>query len=169
MAGSGRARGDRGRGPARALAYPALTGCPQAGDRVLLNTTALDLGLGTGGYALVVAIPVRLPPDTVPGGHLVKARYTPLQATVPGADEQGSPHYEVLRDAHYIGGMPVVVADLHSALPAVLAGVFDRPNGPGREQGRQLIRRPWSTSCRTAARCPHGSPGPARRSRRRGG
>jgi hypothetical protein len=108
----------------RALAYPALTGPPQPGDRVLLNTTALDLGLGTGGYALVVAVPGRLPPDPELPGHLVKARYTPLQATVLGADEQGSPHHEVLRDADDIGGMPVVVADLHSALPAVLAGVF---------------------------------------------
>jgi hypothetical protein len=112
----------------RALAYPALTGFPRPGDRVLLNTTALDLGLGTGGYALVVAIPDRLPPDPggpQPGGCLVKARYTPLQVTVPGADEQSSPYHEVLRDADDIGGMPVVVADLHSALPAVLAGVFD--------------------------------------------
>ncbi len=109
----------------RALAYPALTGRPQPGDRVLVNTTALDLGLGTGGYALVVAVPDRLPPDAPLAGHLVKARYTPLQATVLGADEQGSPHHDVLRDADDIGGMPVVVADLHSALPAVLAGVFD--------------------------------------------
>ena len=112
-----------------ALAYPALTGRPQPGDRVLLNTTALDLGLGTGGYALVIAIPDRLPPDPALPGHLVKARYSPLQATVLGADEQGSPHHDVLRDADDIGGMPVVVADLHSALPAVLAGVFsaERP------------------------------------------
>jgi Protein of unknown function (DUF3866) len=109
----------------RALAYPALTGRPQAGDRVLLNTTALDLGLGTGGYALVVAVPDRLPADPELPGHLVKARYTPLQATVLGADEQGSPHHDVLRDADDIGGMPVVLADLHSALPAVLAGIFD--------------------------------------------
>ena len=108
----------------RALAYPALVGLPRTGDRVLLNTTALDLGLGTGGYALVIAIPDRLPPDPALGGHLVKARYTPLQATVAGADEQGSPHHDVLREADDIGGMPVVVADLHSALPAVLAGAF---------------------------------------------
>jgi len=116
----------------RALAYPALTGLPRTGDRVLLNTTALDLGLGTGGYALVVAIPDRLPPDPALAGHLVKARYTPLQVTVAGADEQG----DVLRDADDIGGMPVVVADLHSALPAVLAGVFDdaeRNGGAGNE------------------------------------
>jgi Protein of unknown function (DUF3866) len=122
--------------PERALAYPALTGCPQAGDRVLLNTTALDLGLGTGGYALVVAVPDRLPPDQELGGHLVKARYTPLQATVAGADEQGSPHHDVLRDADDIGGMPVVVADLHSALPAVLAGVFDAAERPGTHVAR---------------------------------
>jgi hypothetical protein len=109
----------------RALGYPALTGRPEPGDRVLLNTTALDLGLGTGGYALVVAIPDRLPPDPALAGHLVKARYTPLQATVLGADEQGSPHHDVLRDADDLEGMPVVLADLHSALPAALAGVFD--------------------------------------------
>ena len=80
----------------RALAYPALTGRPQVGDRVLLNATALELGLGTGGYALVVAVPDRLPDAPAGPGHLVKARYTPLQATVLGADEQGSPHHEVL-------------------------------------------------------------------------
>ncbi|HEY2575577.1 MAG TPA: DUF3866 family protein [Streptosporangiaceae bacterium] len=105
----------------RALAYPALTGLPQPGDRVLLNTTALAQGLGTGGYAFVVAVPGRLPPDPPPSGHLVKARYTPLQATVQGADEQGSPHHELLRDADDLGAMPVIIADLHSALPAVLA------------------------------------------------
>src|SRR6202161_2392803 len=109
----------------RALAYPALTGYPRPGDRVLVNTTALDLGLGTGGYALVVAIPDRLPPDPELAGHLVKARYTPLQATVLGADEQGSPHHDVLRDADDVGGMAGVGGGLHSALPAVLAGLFD--------------------------------------------
>ena len=112
-----------------ALAYPALTGRPQVGDRVLLNATALELGLGTGGYALVVAVPERLPADPAGPGHLVKARYTPLQVTVLGADEQGSPHHEALRDADDLDGMPVVVADLHSAVPAVLAAL--RADMPG--------------------------------------
>jgi Protein of unknown function (DUF3866) len=115
-------------GAARALAYPALVGSPQPGDVVLLNTTALAMGLGTGGYAMVVAVPDRFPPDPSGPGHLVKARYTPLQATVLGADEQDSAHHEVLRDADSVGGMPVVVADLHSALPAIVAGLhLDRP------------------------------------------
>ncbi len=108
----------------RALAYPELTGRPEPGDRVLLNTSALALGLGTGGYALVAAVPDRLPADPSGPGHLVKARYTPLQATVLGADEQGSPYHDTLREADDLGGMPVVVADLHSALPAVLAALF---------------------------------------------
>jgi hypothetical protein len=111
-----------------ALAYPPLVGEPAVGDRVLLNTAALDLGLGTGGYAFVVAMPDRLPPDAAaavdrPDGHVVKARYTPLQAIVAGVDEQSSPHHTTLADADDIGGMPVITADLHSALPAVVAGV----------------------------------------------
>ncbi|MCW2879332.1 MAG: hypothetical protein JWQ95_3432 [Sphaerisporangium sp.] len=111
-------------GECRALAYPGLVGRPEPGDMVLLNTTALAMGLGTGGYAMVVAVPDRLPEDPQGPGHLVKARYTPLQATVLGADEQDSPFHEILRDADSVGGMPVIVADLHSALPAILCGLY---------------------------------------------
>lgn len=124
-------------GPAtvRALAYPALVGVPQPGDPVLLNVSALARGLGTGGYALVVApgSAGRLPADPEPGpGHLVKARYTPLQAMVLGVDDQESPHHGVLRDADDLDQMPVVVADLHSALPAVVAGIrWADARGPG--------------------------------------
>jgi len=109
--------------PIRALAYPALVGLPRIGDRVLLNVGALAAGLGTGGYALVVAIPDRLPADADMPGHIVKSRYTPLQVMVASADEQGSPHHELLQSADSLEQMPVVVADLHSALPAVLAGI----------------------------------------------
>ncbi len=114
----------------RALAYEQLVGRPVAGDRVLLNTAALARGLGTGGYAMVVALPEALPADPPAGpGHLVKARYTPLQAMVLGVDEQESEHHDALAAADDLGGAPVVVADLHSALPAVLAGV--RAQVPG--------------------------------------
>lgn len=110
----------------RALAYTQIVGTPHPGDHVLLNVSALARGLGTGGYALVVgpAQPATpLPPDPTPGpGHLVKARYTPLQALVLGVDEQESPHHDTLRDADDLAHTPVVVADLHSALPAVVAG-----------------------------------------------
>jgi hypothetical protein len=114
----------------RALAYVDLVGIPAVGDLVLLNVNAQMMGLGTGGYALVVAIPDRLPADRPAGpGHLVKARYTPLQTTVLGVDEQGSEHHEALREADDLDAMPVVVADLHSALAPVLAGLLaDAPH-----------------------------------------
>lgn len=115
-----------------ALAYTDLMAAPSVGDRVLLNVAALDRGLGTGGYALVIAVldaegrVTAQPPQ--PSGHLVKARYLPLQAMVAGADEQGSAHHELLADADSIDGMPVIVADLHSALaPVLLAIAHDRP------------------------------------------
>jgi hypothetical protein len=121
-------------GPVRALAYPELVGEPAPGDRVLLNVSALVMGLGTGGYALVVALPDHLPEDPAPdgttrdGGHLVKARYTPLQPILLGVDEEASPYREIMAGADGLDGMPVVTADLHSALPAILAGVrADRP------------------------------------------
>ena len=107
-----------------ALAYTDLVGRCQPGDRVLLNVNALSSGLGTGGLALVVAIPDRLPADpSSTRGHVVKARYTPLQTIVLGVDEQESPHHDVLADASGIDAMPVIMADLHSAVPAILAGL----------------------------------------------
>jgi hypothetical protein len=106
----------------RALAYPAIVGDPEPGDRVLLNLTAQELGLGTGGYALVIALPDRLPPDPVrsgPAEAVVKARYTPHQVVLTAAAPAAAD----------LGGMPVVTADLHSALPAIVAGV--QASAPG--------------------------------------
>jgi hypothetical protein len=115
-----------------ALVYTDLMATPRVGDRVLLNVAALERGLGTGGYALVIAVldaegrVTAQPPQ--PAGHLIKARYLPLQAMVAGADEQGSVHHQLLAEADSIDGMPVIVADLHSALaPILLAIADDRP------------------------------------------
>jgi hypothetical protein len=113
---------------ARALAYPALVGDVGEGDRVLVNTSAVALGLGTGGFHLVVAVLDRTADQRAGGdptgpGHLVKARYTPLQAIVLGVDEEASPHRAAMAATEDLDDLPVVVADLHSALPAVLAGI----------------------------------------------
>lgn len=113
-------------GRCAALAYPALVGQPEPGMRVLLNTTALERGLGTGGYAFIIALADDFPIDLMQGpGHVVKARYTPLQAMVLGVDEPDSPHHEVLAQADDLLGLPVVMADLHSAVPAMIAGARD--------------------------------------------
>src|SRR6478735_2655539 len=178
----------------RALGYVGVVGDLAPGTAVLLNTTALERGLGTGGLAIVVAAPAALPRPvddvtTVPG-HVVKARYTPSQTMVLGVDEQDSEHHAVLADADDVDGLPVVVADLHSALPAVLAGVrdaapslrvayvmsdggalpidFSRTVAGLREAGwpRTMSSAPTSSSCRrgraTSARA-RGGASPARR------
>src|SRR5688500_2881976 len=97
-------------GPVRALAYTAMVGEPAVGERVLLNASALLKGLGTGGLAFVVARPDDLPADPPPGpGHIVKARYTPMQQMLLAVDEQDSPHHPRLAEAEDLAGMPVVV------------------------------------------------------------
>ena len=104
----------------RALAYPEQVGEPSIGERVILSAAAALAGLGTGGVMFVVALPDRLPSDPEPQpGHIVKARYTPSQWMTLGVDEQQSPYHDLLQDASSIDGMPVITADLHSALPAI--------------------------------------------------
>ncbi len=115
-------------GSVRALAYLDLVGELSQGDRVLLSTGALELGLGTGGLAFVIAAPDRLPPDPPGGpGHIVKARYTPQQYVALAIDEQDSPHHAALASgpaaAGELEGMPVLVGDVHSALAPILVGV----------------------------------------------
>ncbi|MCT1690407.1 DUF3866 family protein [Brevibacterium sp. p3-SID960] len=107
-----------------AIAYTDMVGTPAAGDRVLVNVSALARRLGTGGFGLIVALPQKLPDDPPPQpGHMVKDRYAPLQTMVLGVDDQESEHHATIRDTSSLSGLPVVVADLHSALPAILAGI----------------------------------------------
>ncbi len=113
----------------RAVAYEAITGIPSVGEGVRLEVSALDRVLGTGGHAMVCARPDVLPADPPREGHLVKARYMPDQVMVAGVDEQGTDHHGLLArpiDDLDLGGMPAVVADLHSSLLAVLAGMRAR-------------------------------------------
>src|SRR3989440_5709688 len=99
---------DLGDGNERAYVLTQLTGSVAVGDRVVVNTTAVELGLGTGGWHVVHW---NLSHDFAGEslGHVMKARYTPVQTDVdaPGA---------ALVD---LGGMPVVVVELHSQLAAV--------------------------------------------------
>lgn len=117
---------DDGAGTLSAIAYEELTGRPRAGEQVLLNTNAVRRELGTGGDAMVVARTEVLPETAEVRGHMVKARYTPMQTMVDALDDPDSAHYETVRQATGIDGMPVVVADLHSSLPAIVAGIRAR-------------------------------------------
>ncbi|HEU5308835.1 MAG TPA: DUF3866 family protein [Acidimicrobiia bacterium] len=108
---------DLGHGPERAYALTQLTGPVALGDRVVVNTTAVELGLGTGGWH-VVHWNLERDGWSEPGpGHIIKGRYTSIQADVGSTEE----HLEALAEVETIDGMPVVVAALHSQLPAVAA------------------------------------------------
>ena len=105
--------------PGVAVAFTDLVGPLGAGDEVVVNTAAVALGLGTGGFHLVVSSRDAGPPDVGHGGRVMKARYTPLQAAVRAVEET---HRDVLEGSGGLGGTPVVCAPLHSMIAPVAAG-----------------------------------------------
>lgn len=116
--------------PHRAVSYPPLAGHCSIGERVLCNTTAVDLGLGTGGEHFLVARAGEgvVLDDHVPG-HIMKLRYTPLQRDVTTVEEPASPHHEVMAGARMLDGLPVVCCGLHSQVPLVAAAAKERRPG----------------------------------------
>ncbi|MBM3674339.1 MAG: DUF3866 family protein [Actinobacteria bacterium] len=109
---------DLGDGPERAYVLSQLTGTVATGDSVVVNTTAVELGLGTGGWHVVHWNLARTEWTEKGPGHIIKARYTSLQADVGSTEEHLDPD---LADLTSIDGMPVVAAALHSQVPAVAA------------------------------------------------
>ncbi|MHB0938592.1 MAG: DUF3866 family protein [Armatimonadota bacterium] len=111
-----------------AVVYPDLVGAGQPGDFVLMNTTAMELELGTGGQHFVIArtqlgapvLPERVSRDE---GHIMKLRYTPLQMRVLAAEEEASPYHDALRTMDRLPGTPVICLGLHSQLAPAAAGV----------------------------------------------
>jgi hypothetical protein len=105
-----------------ALAYPALVGPVAPGDRVLLNTTAVWLGLGSGGAHFVVAVEGRDEREAEGPGHTMKLRYTPQQVKVLAVEEPDSPARQAMETAASLEHTPVVWVPLHSLLATVAAG-----------------------------------------------
>jgi len=106
----------------RAYVLTQLIGPVEAGDRVVVNTTAVDLGLGTGGWHVVHW---NLARDGWAGqgggdGHVMKLRYTSLQADSGAAEER----HPDLPDS--LPGTPVVAIAVHSQLAAVAAAFAQR-------------------------------------------
>ena len=102
-----------------------LIGPVAVGDRVVLNTTAVELGLGTGGWHFVHWNLARQTWSEPGGGRVMKLRYTSLQVDA-GAAEEDEP-FEPPVD---LAGTPVVACTLHSQV-ACVAAAFARL-APGR-------------------------------------
>jgi hypothetical protein len=98
----------------RAYAFSHITGDVHIGDKVVVNTTAVDLNLGTGGWHFVLWNLEHDDVDTPRGGHIMKARYTPVQLDT-GVREE----FEDYPTSSDLEGMPVIVAPLHSHIPAI--------------------------------------------------
>lgn len=102
------------------IAYPRLTGGVEAGDTVLVNTRAVELGLGSGGFAVLYANLTRgldLPADE--GAHVMALPYTPGQVAIRFAEEDGA-------QRERIDDLPVVCTSLHSQLAPVCAALAGR-------------------------------------------
>lgn len=104
-----------------ALVYESLFGDVAVGDQVLVNTTAADLKLGTGGYDFAITN-LSHPAGQAGGGpgHIIKLRYTPLQFAVNCEEEKNPQALDAVTD---LGGMPVVAAGLHSQVALIAAGI----------------------------------------------
>lgn len=102
------------------IAYPRLTGPVEEGDTVIVNTRAVELGLGSGGFGVLYANLTRglnLPAEEE--AHVVALPYTPGQLATRFAEEDG-----VARER--IDDLPVVCTGLHSQLAPVCAGLAGR-------------------------------------------
>ncbi len=101
--------------------YPSITGAVREGDEVLLNTTAVRLTLGSGGFHIVMAILNRNEKErNAPSGHIMKGRYTPFQLAVQCVEEEEHPLYSPETRGGDLQGFPILLFSLHSMLPASL-------------------------------------------------
>ncbi len=108
---------DNGR---KAYVLTQLIGPVALGDRVVVNTTAVDLGLGTGAWDVVHWNLSREGWSAPGAGHVMKLRYTSLQVDTGAAEEEGTD----------LAGKPVVACDLHSQLAPVAMAFAEA--APGR-------------------------------------
>jgi hypothetical protein len=100
------------------------------GDQVLLNTTAVELSLGTGGYHFIYSILSKnneyCEINHQHPGHMMKLRYTPQQRSVLAAEEEVSPFHSIFKKPRSIQGMTTLIGELHSMLPIVVCWLKNR-------------------------------------------
>ncbi|MDS1030112.1 DUF3866 family protein [Bacillota bacterium LX-D] len=110
----------------KAINYNLLTGPVGLGDRVILNTTAVRLNLGTGGYHFVINNLKQIEQPIKGSGHIMKMRYTPFQIKVLSVEEATSPFHNVMSTANNLNNTPVIIGTLHSMLTPITWGIKTR-------------------------------------------
>ncbi len=98
-----------------AWADPATVGEVREGDEVVVNTEAVDLGLGSGGFDVVhVNLTRGLDAPGADRAHVMKLNYTSLQHPVEPVEP------ELDGDDAPARAIPVLVFHLHGQLPPIL-------------------------------------------------
>lgn len=103
----------------KCINYDLLTGGININDRVLINTTAVDLKLGTGGYHFVIANISKGGMKSIGRGHIMKLRYTPMQINCLSVEAQESEYHDIFNNFNQLEGLPVIVGSLHSMLAPI--------------------------------------------------
>ncbi|WP_339062563.1 DUF3866 family protein [Tepidibacillus marianensis] len=110
----------------KAIHYLQFGSPLHVGDEVILNQTATELQLGTGGYDFVVSqridkeVANRSSNQSEELGHIMKLRYTPYQFSVLSCEEEASPYHSLFTESKDLEGLPVLIGELHSMLPILV-------------------------------------------------
>lgn len=105
----------------KAINYKDITGSIQTSDIVVLNTTAVQLDLGTGGFHFVMFNYSNKTLNLEGPGHIMKLRYTPYQIKCLVAEEEESPYYSIYKDFKSLDKHICIVATLHSMIAPIIA------------------------------------------------
>ncbi|MGO4888307.1 DUF3866 family protein [Anaerobacillus sp. MEB173] len=105
-------------GAKRAMLYRSFIAKANIGDTILVNTTAVSLRLGTGGWDIVKTIvsPLKEHSQTQEG-HIMKARYLPSQYSVLSVEAQESKDHELFLQPFTLSGKSILIGELHSMIP----------------------------------------------------
>ncbi|MBI4744667.1 MAG: DUF3866 family protein [Actinobacteria bacterium] len=109
-----------------AINYDFFSGNIKKDDRVILNTVAVDLNLGSGGKHFVLWNLRHNSLKTISNGHIMKLCYTPLQISCLSVEEQEGPYHQIIKNEKDLKKMPVIIGELHSQLPAVVSVIKEK-------------------------------------------
>lgn len=110
----------------QAASLTEIIGLLEVGQRVIVNTTAMDLNLGSGGYHLVHFNLDSKQGDRMRPGRVLKARYLSeqLQADVWEEQDNEAPNVSDLT------GMKILLCQLHSHVGAIAIATSAHGSGP---------------------------------------
>ncbi|MBU8907857.1 DUF3866 family protein [Desertibacillus haloalkaliphilus] len=113
-------------GAKKAMLYRRIQPAATPGCTLLVNTTAVSLSLGTGGWDIVKAVlSPHMAVDDHQQGHIMKARYLPSQHSVLSVESQESADHSLFQQEFSLRGKKVLLAELHSMIPILFLTISE--------------------------------------------